>query len=150
MEISNLKKFGDYIMTITRNYSKNEVYDIYKYGVDLYGNTYTLYKRYKKPDGSFYSENEITYKVKKNTTGKLWVRLANRPFAYPAFVENNGTIKIDSQYTSFENSLLGEKDNHLSGLIYDFEFSNDKHRIAFIVKNSGSVQKYESANTFIS
>jgi hypothetical protein len=86
------------------------VYDIYKYGVDIYGNTYTLYKRYTKDDNRFYSENEITYKIKKNTTGKLWVRKFARPFAFPAF-STYGNIEIKREYTSFIDSISGEEYN---------------------------------------
>lgn len=60
----------------TKTYKK-DVYDIYKYGLDQYDNSYILYK--------YYGEPEPSYESKKNKPGRLWIRKKDHPFAFPAF-----------------------------------------------------------------
>jgi hypothetical protein len=153
-EIEKLSTYGNDISIITNNVSSiNEVYDIYKYGVDIYNNTYTLYKQYKKAEtDEFYDVDELTYNIKKNTPGTIWVRKAGRPFAYPAFHRDdngkqNGNIVITDEYTSLSNSIYSD-----SGVVYDFEFTNFKNKMVLIVENktNNGIKSFETANTYVS
>jgi len=67
----------------TSNDLGNKFYDIYKYGLDIQGNSYILLKSYDY--SKLFSRDKLTYKQKKNTLGELWIRLANHPIAFPAF-----------------------------------------------------------------
>lgn len=59
------------------------MHDIYKYGLDLNGNSYILYKKY---DYSQVEElKDLSFSHKRNTLGEMWIRLAGHPIAFPAF-----------------------------------------------------------------
>lgn len=73
------------ISNITDNKSvESEVYDIYRYAVDAYGNMYVLYKMYGN------NEN-ITEHDKLMHVGRVFIRLADTPISFPlsAIVEHN-------------------------------------------------------------
>ena len=79
----------------------SNVYDIFKYEVDAYGNMYVLYKRYNDVAiNSLYASNEHSMKL--HTPGKLWVRLCDSPIAFP--LEHvldsgmrSGKLKVDDK-----------------------------------------------------
>lgn len=56
-------------------HTKEDVYDIYKYCTDAYGNAYILYKKY--------SSKDPTEHQKRITPGQLWIRLSDSPIAFP-------------------------------------------------------------------
>lgn len=75
---SQLNEYKAQIYDIVNNKTiKKDVYDIYKYGRDVYDNSYILYKKYESETPSV--------KEKKDTRGELWIRLSNHPIAFPAF-----------------------------------------------------------------
>jgi hypothetical protein len=139
-----LETYADDIIRIaTEQNDELSVYDIYKYGIDGYGNSYSLLKIY--PD--------LRYSTKKNQSGRLWMRLKSYPFSYPAF-SNHGNLSVDPQYTAFENVIESEISSNISsnyGKIYDFEFSNDKSILAIITENSSNDEHtFDTANVFVS
>lgn len=82
-----LVEYGDQITSITNPAYIADVYDIYKYGLDLNGNSYILYKKY---DYSKVEElKDMTFSMKRDTPGQMWIRLAHHPIAFPAFTGNN-------------------------------------------------------------
>ena len=73
------------IKSVTDNRPINNVYEIFKYELDEYGNMYILYKNYnagKSWDDST-DVSTLTYADKLNAPGSLWVRLADSPIAFP-------------------------------------------------------------------
>ena len=147
-EIERLRAFGESIISITSPKSrKKDVLDIYKYGIDYHENAYILYKKY--------DEDEPSYRTKKDTPGVLWVRMADYPFAYPAFSISGGTISVDENYVAFtraiSNELCTSYDVLTGGSIYDFEFDEEKYSIALMTKNGtdGGLEEFQTAKTFV-
>lgn len=78
-----LAEYKDKIFEVTSTASIYDVHDIYKYGLDLNGNSYILYKKY---DYSQVEElRDLSFTSKRNTPGEMWIRLAGHPIAFPAF-----------------------------------------------------------------
>ena len=125
----------DKLADIAASHMRKDVYDIYNYGMDAYGNMYTLYKRYGK--------DSPTYQEKKNTLGEIWVRLKDHPIAFPLVLpvhwQDHAAIDMDSA-----NQQL--KDISKAGLdrwCYDFNFSDNKRLVCFSTVNmSGNVPEY--------
>lgn len=63
------------IQSITQFNDLSNVYDIFKYQIDTFGNMYILYKKYASDD--------VSYPEKLQTSGELWIRLADFPIAFP-------------------------------------------------------------------
>ena len=63
------------INNIVSVHNKSDVYDIYNYCIDTYGNAYILYKKYDVENPSEFQ--------KRMTPGKLWIRLSDSPIAFP-------------------------------------------------------------------
>ena len=63
------------IQDIAKLHLKQDIYDIYKYYVDSYGNMYILYK--------VYGTDDLTEQQKLAANGELWIRLADSPLAFP-------------------------------------------------------------------
>lgn len=136
----------------TKTYKK-DVYDIYKYGLDQYNNSYILYK--------YYGETEPSYESKKNQPGRLWIRKKDHPFAFPAFAYQYQNAKIDDEYSILSTVVKSEcaSTNLTSngGCIYDFEFSKDRKIMAIVAKNTltasngkSPIQRYETAEILVS
>lgn len=80
------------IKDITDDHDLPRVYDIYKYSLDENGNSFILYKQYGK--------REPSYKERRNTPGELWIRLAEHPFAFPAFTGLSSQVVDVSESTN--------------------------------------------------
>ena len=63
------------IARIARLYDEGSEPDIFKYALDAYGNAYVLYKEYSSQNASQHE--------RLHTPGKLWVRPADTPIAFP-------------------------------------------------------------------
>ena len=74
IDMAMLKSFNS-ISSIASLHDKSSMYDIYKYCVDSYGNMYMLYK--------CYNDAQPSEKMKLDTPGELWIRLADSPLAFP-------------------------------------------------------------------
>lgn len=78
-----LEEYKEKIFEVTDTADIKNVHDIYKYGLDLNGNSYILYKKY---DYSQVEElKDLSFNHKRNTPGEMWIRLAGHPIAFPAF-----------------------------------------------------------------
>ena len=147
-----LDEYGDQIVSITNPAYIADVYDIYKYGVDLNGNSYILYKKY---DYSKVEElKDMTFSIKRNTPGQMWIRLAHHPIAFPAFTGCNPTYFIhDSRMVNMSilsvaakenpNAIVWEDDDRFKiqqissqmNVFFDFEISKSKSSIAYMTIN---------------
>lgn len=147
-EIERLSLFGEKIIELTKTQTnKKDVYDIYKYGLDHRENAYILYKKYSSDNPSF--------REQKDTPGTLWVRMADYPFAYPAFALSGGVIQVDSAFVAFTRAISTELktdyDVLSGGSIYDFDFTEEKYALALMTKNGtvGGLEQYQAAKTFV-
>ena len=78
-----MKEYYNEIKDVTSSRHLAEQYDIYKYGLDASKNSYILFKKY---DYSILEEYEdMTFRQRRNTLGRMWIRLAHTPLAFPAF-----------------------------------------------------------------
>lgn len=146
LEIELLSSFYDNISGVVSPHQESEVFDIYRYGLDAFNNSYSLLKQYNTPNQ--------TYQLKRNTPGRLWLKKYGYPFSYPAFLSSNlmsSFVGIDNNYVIFRNTILGELSGG-PGKFYDFEFSNDMEFVALVTENNtvSGYQSYDSANVFIS
>lgn len=86
------------IRDMTRDgHVKKDVWDIYKYYTDSYGNMYILYKKY--------DIDNPTEEQKLSTFGELWIRLADSPIAFPY----TSVIDIDNSsdtVSNFRNNIV--------------------------------------------
>ena len=150
-----LKEYQAQILDITSDKTNTNVNDIYKYGLDVYGNSYILYKTYDY--SNLEQEKDLTFKQKQDTLGELWIRLAHHPIAFPAFSGRNPAEYIYT--TSLWNPALlklalsipdgvtyGDRRkttiisvNSPMRFFYDFEFTQDKAGLVFFIKNDDVV-----------
>lgn len=150
---NQLEEYKDKILKITTPTSTFNVYDIYKYGLDINGNSYILFKQYD------YSNLEdlyhLTYAQKRDTLGEIWIRLADHPIAFPAFsgknpayfIQNPNIVNVSilSVATAVDptgivwniddNSKISEISSDMKAF-YDFEFAKDKMSIAYVTYNA--------------
>ena len=128
------------------------MYDIYKYGVDINGNSYILYKNY---DYSRAEElKDMSFSLKRDTLGEMWIRLASHPIAFPAFSGKNPmyytedprriNMSILSAAVAVDpNAIVWADEDHNSismissdmKVFYDFELSKSKTSIAYATLN---------------
>lgn len=156
---------GPSIRDITDDRRLDDVYDIYRYGIDSYGNMYCLYKLYTLPDSlSALSPSDASYRFKQSTPGELWIRLKDHPLAFPAFsgkypnvyvgdrkrhiafVNLGGLYKTDAvgriscdEYGSAVQLYGGDAVAYSPSMscIYDFEFVKDHDDVTFITQMRG-------------
>ena len=100
---------GPSISAITNETTLDRVFDIYKYGIDSYGNMYCLYKQY---DSDIVRDMAVrgglSYKYKQSTPGSLWIRLKNHPLAFPAFSGRYPNVYMETtnkRHVAFANLL---------------------------------------------
>lgn len=152
---------GPSISAITNPMPLSCAFDIYKYGIDSYGNMYCLYKQY---DGDIVCDavarGGLSYKYKRSTPGSLWIRLKNHPIAFPAFSGRYPNVYLEAsgkRHVAFSNLLnlrwfdADEGEVLLSGdgiyaklsndgaaeaasCIYDFEFTKNRDDITFVTQ----------------
>ena len=154
---------GPSIFSITEDATFDKVYDIYRYGMDSYGNMYCLYKQYdsevaKRTAG----RGGLSYRFKQSTPGWLWIRLKDHPLAFPAFSGSypNVWMATDKMRHKAFSNLLGLSgaakfpiSASLANCIYDFEFTKSRADVTFVTKmrdsdltcDSRSVQNYENS-----
>lgn len=137
------KRLVEYAADITsiadEKQDADEAFDIYKYATDKYGNAYGLYKKYSLShvispyldDEDTAIDQPITYAMKENTLGSLWIRLKDSPIAFPAFAGDNPIfqkkIKNENEEVHVSWQLKDEtlaKDNMC--YFYDMEFDITK------------------------
>lgn len=140
---------GPSISEITRDRPLGEVFDIYRYGVDSYGNMYCLYKQYD-PD-MMDGNGRFGYKYAQSTPGELWIRLKDHPFAFPAFSGAHPNVYIGDagRHVAFANLLRlyrvdeqgavvqvygpeASADSAAASCIYDFELTKDQQDLTFV------------------
>lgn len=150
---SQLEEYHTKIVDITDPKPVTDVYDIYKYGLDVNGNSYILYKKY---DYSSVEElKDFSFVQKRNTLGEIWVRLANHPIAFPAFSGKNPAYYLQNPRLvnmsilsvaakEDPNSIVWADEDHLEisqissdmRMFYDFEMSKSKSSIAYVAFNA--------------
>ena len=128
------------------------MYDIYKYGVDINGNSYILYKNY---DYSRAEElKDMSFSLKRDTLGEMWIRLASHPIAFPAFSGKNPMYYtedprrinmsiLSAAVADDPNAIVWADEDHNSismissdmKVFYDFELSKSKTSIAYATLN---------------
>ena len=147
-----LTEYSSQIKSITNPLQVTDVYDIYKYGLDLNGNSYILYKQY---DYSKVEElKDMSFSLKRNTPGEMWIRLANHPIAFPAFTGQNPAYYLQNpklvnmsilSVAAKEDpqGIVWADEDHLGiqqissrmKVFYDFEMSKGKSSIAYMTIN---------------
>lgn len=147
-----LAEYKDKIFEVTSTASIYDVHDIYKYGLDLNGNSYILYKKY---DYSQVEElRDLSFTSKRNTPGEMWIRLAGHPIAFPAFTGQNpmyytrdprriNMSVLSAAVADDANAIVWEDEDHtlISAIssdmrvFFDFEFSKSKTSIAYVTLN---------------
>ena len=120
IEISRLKKFKSAIESLANK-------EIYKYSKDMYGNIYILYKDAGNRDN-------------RNYLGEVWVRLKNRPIAFPLFDLTNSP-EVFSQLSCLSESNNQKLNEVLQFIIHHFNetygYTKDSNR--FVVSNNLSI-----------
>lgn len=143
----------DYFEQITKivndKTDQSEVYDIYKYGKDRYGNHYVLYKNYKytpdvntergDDDGFNSDDGKYSYTEKENTTGWLWIRLKDYPIAFPAFYGKYPVVDLSYNKTNGKIFYLSDTnittprkiiaDTKQMRYFFDMEFDSAKRTL---------------------
>lgn len=143
---NQLKEYFDQICDITDTKdNSNNVYDIYRYGMDKLNNIYVLFKKY---------DDAATYKQKKNTKGQLWIRLCDHPIAFPAFTGAHPNVLMSKDYVHPLLLELSEgKYTPIDDMsyFYDFTMSIDGNYLFLVscIKANGYsddifVQNYEN------
>lgn len=137
----------------TSNEDGNKFYDIYKYGLDIQGNSYILLKSYDY--SKLFSREKLSYKQKKNTLGELWIRLASHPIAFPAFHGTHPAYYIQEtnqlnpsiihlaeltpngiKYKDPKTKKLIECINSRMCVFYDFEMTQNQANLFLISYNA--------------
>lgn len=132
------------------------VHDIYRYGLDAYGNAYILVKDYGID--SIDQLSSVSTQDKKNTPGKLWLKFKNHPLALPAYVLSSETaihtadisqLAVFGNEGASENALFTystikkeqiEDTDYYTPLFYDFSISEDKTTfIAIAAYDDGNI-----------
>lgn len=147
-----LVEYGDRISEITLPTSQQNAYDIYKYGVDINGNSYILYKKYDYSGVT--SLEKLSFKKKRDTLGEVWIRLNGHPIAFPAFSGANPAYYIFDENRlnptiwkhlalvdggkvvmgGVNTSAISKIDSKMC-VFYDFEITKGKTQIAYIAYN---------------
>lgn len=89
---------------------------IYQYGVDKFGNNYTLFK-----DSLNFDE-----------TGSVWVRYKNHPLSFPLIGFNSGLVMQDIKWSQIDT--ITNKVNQLAKITnncYNFEFTKDNSLVLY-------------------
>lgn len=125
MEIQRLKKFKSEISELAGK-------EIYRYGKDIYGNSYMLYKDEGK-------------RKDKDALGEMWVRLKNHPIAFPLF-------DFDKSQNSFSKvSCISDTDNAkllslISNILIKFENSYGVNYASDVNENGLDSSRVEVKN----
>lgn len=126
---------------VSEKQNSTEVYDIYKYATDKFGNAYGLYKNYSlnrvliqqlnTDDGTLVVDYPVTYALKENTLGQLWIRLKDTPIAFPAFAGRNPVLQKKIKNNNVETHIAWQlanpnESNDKMCYFYDMEFDTTK------------------------
>lgn len=140
-----------------------DAYDIYRYGIDSYGNMYCLYKQYQAEAAiSAAPYGGLSYRFRQNTPGELWIRMKDHPLAFPAFSGRHPNVYLGDQTKRHKafGSLLGldgfskvSADSSEASCIYDFELTKDGRDITFVTRmrdsqltcDSPDIQQYQNS-----
>jgi len=101
-----MQEYYEDIKDVTSSRHHDLQYDIYKYGLDVNKNSYILFKKY---DYSLVEQPEdMTFRQRRNTLGRMWIRLAHTPLAFPAFsgAHPQYYIKIPSKISTAIMNLM--------------------------------------------
>lgn len=125
--------------------------DIYRYGTDIYGNAYSLIKKYTGCN-SINKVKSADPEIKRNTAGTLWMKLKNHPLSLPAVVLDSSTKEfVDLSQVSYNNStstarfsscpteIIVEHGELCTPKFYDFTISPDKFTLLFATSQSTSL-----------
>jgi hypothetical protein len=146
---AQLAEYRDEILELTDPKPEAEQYDIYRYGIDINKTHYALFKRYSLSglDGL----GDLTYEAKRNTLGRMWIRLADQPIAFPAFSGSDPAYYIRDPndvtpiilkladkaaagvvYADRDNSEITRIDDDVC-YFYDFEMASNRASLAYVV-----------------
>lgn len=145
---TQLKEFKQYISKVAG--INNEYYDIYKYGKDIFGNSYILVKNYENEISNIDINETDTYEipeeVKSSIPGTLWVKYKDHPIAFPFIVYQNNQL-LDISQVEIKNQALNmhfktlcdasSTDPLLANIpaIYDFQILDNQQVIVLKSQN---------------
>lgn len=152
-----LKHYKAYISQV----AQHARYDIYRYGLDAFSNSYILVKDSGSDSLKFYDFDE-DYQL--SCSGCLWTRIKNHPIAFPAY-EYDSYNKLDSSKCKFNKcqQITVNSDNCNKDItafkpfkaysntintpgIQDFTFSNNGNVLVLNGKMSDDADKNISAS----
>lgn len=154
-----LEEYGRIIideLVAVQHYTNEQ--DIYKYGLDINGNSYVLLKKYDYSQVS--RKDQLTYQMKKNTLGELWIRLAGHPIAFPAFYGKHpiyftkrkdrlnpsilhlAELRNGVEYADKERQSITQITDRMQWF-YDFEMTQNKSNIFLISYNADLGLKHQ-------
>lgn len=109
-QVNNLTIFNTDIVGLSGKF-------IYQYGVDSYGNSYTLYKN---------NSGNVAIDIR-DYPGEMWIRIKDQPFSFPMYSSEN---------TLLDFSLIGSND--IFNSVYDFGFEYvDGDKLLWVYSTSG-------------
>ena len=146
-----LSVFKDDIYDLYRNRGlEEETYDIYKYGLDRYSNSYLLYKKCHLKD---------SYTDKRNKKGEMWFRFNSHPIGFPLFLgspyisgdylSNASQVNTENMYRDFAELLSSSQERRLSNLVFDFDFTNDYRALVLAYDERESIRDYQKIEKFL-
>lgn len=79
------------LSTVLSDIAHNKKYDIFRYGLDAFKNSYCLVKDYSvsAPDTM---PCDIDYDIRQQMSGKLWMRVKDHPIAFPLYLMDNKDV----------------------------------------------------------
>lgn len=137
---SQLKLFKDDILDLARAREKDsETYDIYKYGLDRYSNSFVLFKKYRL---------DSTIQEKRDTKGEIWFRFNSHPIGFPLFVGKDhleqSQVNLENMDRDFVDLLENWSRKRLDQVFYDFDFTSDYRAIILAYDEQNPDQKLGS------
>lgn len=157
-----LQEYKDDIIELTDPKPEADQYDIYKYGIDINKTHYALFKKYDC--SGLESLDELTYEAKRNTLGRMWIRLGDHPIAFPAFSGSRPAYYIGSTselapaivalaekkeggngvtYGDMAHTVISSINDPIE-YFYDFELASNKASIAYVIFDP----RYPAGNAF--
>lgn len=122
---AQLEYYKNKINELYQSIDVNEIQnDIFKYGVDKYGSSILLYKKYKlNADDT----------VKRNTRGELWIRFNDHPIGFPAFnqLSSISQVVFDEMNPILYDLISANKTNYFT----DFDI-NERRNYMLLAYNS--------------
>lgn len=117
--------------------------DIYKYGIDKYGNSIMLIKWY---------DISSSYQDKKDIPGELWIRKNASPIGFPAFDIPSSVpqVREEGMNNELKTYISTNIDDNSLDLFYDFDITNDYRYMVLASKYDKDAENaYISSQIFL-